>query len=184
MYRNLLCVYDDFGRLCYILPPSIVPTTVMMPTTLCWPSMPIYIATTTATVWTLQNSGSGSGTLCLLACRAPLVAETDATLAEGVWRLHLYDKFGREVVTGTATLADSDIASLSEKAWPVGPPTGDYITETPTDPPLLYDLSGVPKGSDFAPEKYRCTTYAPIMRNRSVRVAAARLSLFNKGKNV
>ena len=45
-------------------------------------------------------------------------------------------------MTGTATLADSDIASLSEKAWPVGPPTGDYITETPTDPPLLYDLSG------------------------------------------
>ena len=56
-------------------------------------------------------------------------------------------------MTGTATLADSDIASLSEKTWPVGPPTGDYITETPTDPPLLYDLSGVPKGSDFAPEK-------------------------------
>ena len=145
-------VYDDFGRLCYILPPSIVPDSYDADDPVLAEHAYIYRYDDRDRMVYSKTPGAAPARF-VYSPAGRLVAETDATLAEGVWRLHLYDKFGREVVTGTATLADSDIASLSEKAWPVGPPTGDYITETPTDPPLLYDLSGVPKGSDFAPEK-------------------------------
>ncbi|MDE6611213.1 MAG: hypothetical protein K2K22_01470 [Muribaculaceae bacterium] len=147
-------IYDNFGRLRYILPPSIATTDYSADDPELEEHAYIYRYDERDRL-TFSKTPGAAPSHFVYSPAGRLVAETNATLGNGVWRLHLYDKFGREVVTGTATLTDTHINSLSEKAWIIGRPTGDYISDRPSDAPLLYDLSHIPMGADFYPEKIR-----------------------------
>ncbi|MCM1067738.1 MAG: hypothetical protein NC418_09235, partial [Muribaculaceae bacterium] len=136
-------VYDDRGHLRYILPSNLSAKDYDADDTELLEHAYIYrYDDRDRLVWSKTPGAGPSQFVYTPAGR--LVAEHTALLPAGSWRLHLYDRLGREVLTGTASLTDADIEALSAKAYPLDFPTGEL--------PKLYDISTVPGSATFVAE--------------------------------
>ncbi|MCM1068258.1 MAG: YD repeat-containing protein, partial [Muribaculaceae bacterium] len=136
-------IYDDRGHLRYILPPNLGAKDYAADDPELLEHAYIYrYDDRDRLVWS-KTPGAGPSQFAYTPA-GRLVAEHSALLPAGSWRLHLYDRLGREVLTGTASLTDADIEALSAKAYPLDFPTGEL--------PKLYDISTVPGSATFVAE--------------------------------
>lgn len=136
-------IYDDFGRLRYILPPNVEAKAYAA-------NDPVLLNE----VYAWQYDGADR----VVRQRVPgqkesrfiytpggrLAAEWGGLIPDGLWRLHSYDKFGREVLTGTAALTEAQARSFAATAV-----AKDYGNPTL---PALYALPILPGGAVFTPE--------------------------------
>ena len=116
-------IYDDFGRLRAVLPPSVADGGMRT-------SDPFYIKNCYEIGYdacgrqaSTRNPGATSASEVRYSRAGRTVAEHSAPMAPGEWFVHFYDKRGREAYTALASLTDAQLASL-QSAFSVAEYTG------------------------------------------------------------
>ncbi|MDE6157622.1 MAG: hypothetical protein K2F78_05695, partial [Muribaculaceae bacterium] len=142
-FRETYYLHDDFGRLRYIIPPILAAKSYNADDAMLNEHAYIYKYNGRDQLIYAKTPGA-SGARYVYSPAGRLVAESNAMLPAGVWRMHLYDKLGREVLTGLASLTEADLLLLSKTPFLLDAPSGN--TE------YLYDITRVPGAISFKAE--------------------------------
>ncbi len=138
-------VYDDYGRLRFVLPPNLRPKSYAVGDADIEEYAYEYVYTGANRLRAAKIPGEGT-TFYLHTPGGRLFATSDPVLGDNFFRVHLYDRHGRETVTGIAQGNINDIEAKKSMACTVGEPTGSL--------PAVYDLSHI-GFVNFSPEHVR-----------------------------
>ncbi len=139
-------IYDNFGRLRYILPPALPPKSYDRDDAGLADFAFIYEYDGAGRPVRSKKPGEEASTY-IYTPGGRLLAERIPAMPVETYRVHLYDRLGREAITGLMTDDGTKIASIRDKACTLGQPSGSRH--------LWYDISHIDVGYGFTPECVR-----------------------------
>ncbi len=128
-------VYDDFGRLKYVLPPAYGADMIMENVDVCQKQIFIYQYDNRGRVIEKNIPGAGITRIVYNRLDLPVLVQNAEQHTRGEWTFTKYDAHGRFALTGLYTNTDDDRQTLQTKVYAAAqyesrPPSGDYTSVT------------------------------------------------------